>query len=64
MGIGAMDMRKADVVCILFGSPFCFILRSFGSRYKFVGEAYVQGVMGGELFDTDAPPVEEDFVLC
>jgi hypothetical protein len=64
MGIGALDTRKADVVCILFGSPFCFILRPFGSRYKLVGEAYVQGVMGGELFNTDVPPVEEDFVLC
>jgi hypothetical protein len=64
MGIGALHTRKADVVCILFGSPYCFILRPFESRYKLVGEAYVQGVMGGELFNTDAPPVEEDFVIC
>jgi hypothetical protein len=64
MGIGAVDTRRDDVVCILFGSPFCFILRPCGSRYQLVGEAYVQGIMRGELFDTDAPRVEEDFVLC
>ena len=64
IGIGAIDTRRDDVVCILSGSLFCFILRPSGSRYKLIGEAYVQGIMRGELFDTDAPIVEEYFVLC
>jgi Heterokaryon incompatibility protein (HET) len=63
IGIGVMATRRDDVVCILFGSPLCFILRPCGSRFKLVGEAYVQGVMKGEFLDTDAVQVK-DFVLC
>lgn len=64
IGIGALDTRRDDLVCILFGSPFCFILRPCGPRFKLVGDAYVQGVMRGEFFNTDASRIEEEFVLC
>ena len=64
MGIGAFHMRKGDAVCVLYGSPFCFILRPHGSNYKLIGDAYVHGVMHGELFEGNILKGERDFVLC
>jgi hypothetical protein len=47
-GLGPSVARKGDICCILFGATVPIILRKVGSTYRFVGEAYIGGVMHGE----------------
>jgi hypothetical protein len=48
VGLGPSVTKKNDVVVVLFGCMVPFILRPHGNEYKFVGEAYVHGIMKGE----------------
>ena len=49
MGLGPFSAKGGDVVAMIFGGPLCLVLRPRGPQYKLVGDAYVQGVMKGEL---------------
>ena len=53
MGSGPAAAQAGDSVCILYGRPTPFILRRnpSQSRYRLIGEAYVNGVMDGEAFE-------------
>jgi hypothetical protein len=50
-GIGPRILKKGDLCSVLFGSEIPFTLRQTGekSSYKLLGEAYVEGVMHGEV---------------
>lgn len=73
-GLGPKDVRSGDVVCILFGCSVPVILREMTKEkdhhYQFIGEAFVQGVMEGEVFQVNLPvfpydssvPGEESFM--
>lgn len=48
-GLGPADMEVGDVVVVLYGGRFPFVLRpSMGKKYSLVGYAYVFGIMDGE----------------
>jgi hypothetical protein len=52
-GIGPIDMKPGDLVCILFGCSVPVILREYDSiskTYKLIGECYVYAKMEGEHF--------------
>ena len=49
MGIGPYSTEQSDLAAVLFGGVYCFVLRPVGRGYKLVGDAYVHGVMHGEL---------------
>ncbi len=49
MGIALQTLRKDDCVCVLFGGDTPFLLRNTGDRWRFVAEAYVHGIMDGEI---------------
>ena len=61
MGIGPYDAEVGDELCILYGAKLPVILRKKGLYWLIVGEAYVHGIMDGEI----APLVdtEEDRIL-
>ena len=52
-GTSTRYCRPGDLVCILFGGNIPYILRKTtndtNERYLFVGEAYIDGVMDGEM---------------
>jgi hypothetical protein len=48
-GLGPDTTRPGDLCCVLFGAHVPFILRSLGGNLKLLGEAYVRGLMGGEV---------------
>ncbi|KAL1846610.1 hypothetical protein Daus18300_014201 [Diaporthe australafricana] len=50
-GIGPLITRPGDVCCVIFGADVPFILRpNAGSPgYRLLGEAFVHGVMNGEI---------------
>ena len=53
-GFGPSMVKQGDVLCVLFGCSVPCVLREFedpesgAAYYRFVGEAYVYGVMDGE----------------
>lgn len=49
IGLGPYLMRRGDVVTALVGSRVPIILRPEDSVYRYLGEAYVEGIMYGEL---------------
>ena len=54
LGMGAENMKPGDRVCIFLGANVPYILRPQNNgRYKMVGEAYVYGLMHGEILDTN-----------
>jgi hypothetical protein len=56
VGLGPIGMQTGDIVCILFGANFPYILRrkEDETSYTFVGEAYCDGIMDGEFMERDS----------
>lgn len=50
IGLAPWNAQKGDCIAVLLGGCTPFILRSIGEQYNFIGETYVYGIMGGELF--------------
>lgn len=49
IGLGPAEMRAGDVVFVLYGGRFPFVLRpTVDQKYNLVGYAYVSGIMDGE----------------
>ena len=51
MGIGPFDTQRGDVAVVLLGANVCFVLRPAGPNFELVGDAYIHGVMEGELLE-------------
>jgi hypothetical protein len=64
-GLGPQCMRSGDVVVVLYGGNTPYVLRPRGNEYIFMGQAYVDEIMHGELFDEleVSPPQEQTFCL-
>lgn len=52
IGVANRQAEKGDKLCILLGSSLPVILRECEGGYIVVGEAYVHGIMNGELMKT------------
>jgi hypothetical protein len=68
-GVGPACAKTGDVAVILFGSNLCLVLRPIlAGDYLLVGDAYVHGVMRGEvvreLEESDGKYHEETFRIC
>lgn len=63
LGLGPDCIQPSDIICICKGAAVPFVLRKVSNspRFQFIGEAYIEGVMNGELFRQD--PRLEEFVL-
>lgn len=58
-GLGPENMRREDIVTILFGTQVPIILRPCGNHFTYLGDAYVHGIMDGEFME--GSPHEQDF---
>jgi hypothetical protein len=50
IGLAPWNAKKGDLICVLLGGCTPYLLRPVSGLYTLVGEAYVYGIMGGELF--------------
>ncbi|KAH7369985.1 hypothetical protein BKA65DRAFT_487486, partial [Rhexocercosporidium sp. MPI-PUGE-AT-0058] len=50
MGLGPAGMLPGDRVFTLIGGDVPFAIRPVGEEFELVGEAYVHGIMDGELW--------------
>jgi hypothetical protein len=63
VGIGPDICHAGDIVCIFYGAKVPFIIRKNNkNEYVLLGEAYIHGIMDGEVMDGEC--VMEKFVLC
>ncbi|KUJ06872.1 uncharacterized protein LY89DRAFT_399668 [Mollisia scopiformis] len=54
MGLGPPETQRKDKIAVLFGSTVPFVLRErseSGNGFQIVGEAYVEGIMNGEVME-------------
>jgi len=60
LGLGPDCIQPSDIICICKGAAVPFVLRKVSDSpcFQFIGEAYVQGIMDGELFQL-YPRLEE-----
>ncbi|KAH7480438.1 hypothetical protein FOMA001_g8821 [Fusarium oxysporum f. sp. matthiolae] len=50
-GVGPVDMKIGDKLCVLFGAEVPFVLRPNGDGYEVIGECYVYDLMHGEVLE-------------
>jgi hypothetical protein len=58
MGIGPATAAAGDLVCVVEGATVPLVLRKGKGeceecQFRFVGESYVHGLMGGEGYKTE-----------
>jgi hypothetical protein len=65
LGGGNHTLQEGDIVAVFRGCAFAATLRPWGEGwYRYVGPAYVLGIMGGEFWDVrSAGEEDESFVL-
>ena len=56
LGIGPATLRKGDKVMLVAGADVPYIFRSRGEKFKFIGSAYVHGIMYGEYLKKSPEP--------
>ena len=63
VGLAPLLAKEGDMVCIVQGATMPFVFRERGGgMWELIGEAYVHGVMDGEIMDTH--PKVETFLVC
>lgn len=63
MGLGPAAAQIGDKVCVLLGGQLLYVLRDReNSRFEFVGECYVHGMMDGQACE-DEGLCDEEIVL-
>jgi len=63
-GIGPLSMEAGDEIWIIAGEPVPCVLRpAEADHYEFIGEAYIYGIMQGELADFGLLRDTRDIVL-
>lgn len=59
IGIAPRGTRDGDLVFVVMGADVPFILRPYDDGYELIGEAYVQGIMEGEIIQMEYIPVQD-----
>jgi hypothetical protein len=66
MGLTLRGVQVGDLVCLLSGAPTLHVIRRVREReddvYRFVGDAYVDGMMHGEADTEDLEACDLVFV--
>lgn len=63
-GLGPACMGKGDIVVVLFGGNTPYILRPNDATYHFMGQAYVDELMQGELVDAMEAGLIQEREFC
>jgi hypothetical protein len=51
LGLGPWQAQPGDILCVLGGADMPFIIRKEDSRFRLVGECYVDDIMNGEAVE-------------
>lgn len=59
VGLAPHGTKEGDLIFIVVGADIPFLLRPCDDSYELIGEAYVQGVMDGEVLLMEHIPVQD-----
>ena len=62
LGLAPCNTREGDVIFVVMGADVPFILRHYEDGYELIGEAYIQGIMNGEIIQMEYIPVQDIMV--
>ncbi|RSL83702.1 hypothetical protein CEP51_004343 [Fusarium floridanum] len=62
LGMARTNVKEGDIVTVIWSVPTPIILRAQGSQHRFLGDAYVEGIMKGEFLDTNPEEVVFELV--
>ena len=51
VGLAPENVRKGDMICVLYGGNVPYALRTVEGYFRFLGECYVHGIMDGEVME-------------
>jgi len=63
IGVGTHTVQNGDIMAVLHGFSMVAILRPWGEWYRYVGPAYVDGIMSGEFWIATSEADDEWFTL-
>ncbi|KAK0704538.1 heterokaryon incompatibility protein-domain-containing protein [Lasiosphaeris hirsuta] len=63
IGVGTHTVQDDDIMAVLHGFRMVAILRPWGEWYRYVGPAYVDGIMEGEFWNATSEADDEWFTL-
>lgn len=63
VGMGPFLTKPGDLIVLLLGGAFYFVLRPKGEHYQLLGEAWVKDMMSGQLTEKGLENVQE-FAIC
>ncbi|RYP53629.1 hypothetical protein DL768_001409 [Monosporascus sp. mg162] len=63
LGVGTHTAQDGDIVAVFHGFAMAAVLRPWGDWFRYVGPAYVDGIMNGEFWDAGSAADDETFVL-
>lgn len=62
LGMARTNVKEGDIVTVIWSVPAPIVLRAHGSQYRFLGDAYVEGIMKGEFLHTKPEEVVFELV--
>ncbi|KAI4608747.1 hypothetical protein J4E80_008952 [Alternaria sp. BMP 0032] len=63
-GLGPQCMQTGDMVVVLYGGNTPYVLRPRGNEYIFMGQAYVDEIMNGEVFQDSTSDIPKEQTFC
>ncbi len=63
MGLGTLEAKVGDLVCIFLGGATPFVLRPRDNTYELIGECIINSVSNGEVMRNGSALLHEDFLL-
>jgi hypothetical protein len=65
LALAPQETERGDLLCVLYGGQLPLVLRQSGSCFELIGEAYVHGIMDGEVVDGRNLKNEgQEFKIC
>ncbi|KAH7391166.1 heterokaryon incompatibility protein-domain-containing protein [Phaeosphaeria sp. MPI-PUGE-AT-0046c] len=64
LGLGPQCMRVEDVVVVLYGGNTPYVLRPRGDRFLFLGQAYIDNIMHGEIMIDLHAGMKQEQTFC
>jgi hypothetical protein len=64
LGLGPQCMRVKDIVVVLYRGNTPYVLQPRGDKFLFIGQAYIDNIMHGEVIDDLRTGKAQEQIFC